>query len=236
MISTGSSAALGYTAKMVGKRATKATEAGGAARRRLGVDGQAELLRDAALSVFAELGIEATSVEHVLERAQVSRQTFYRCYRNKAQLLDAVHRLVTDRLLAVTMLMRDEELSGDEALHKHLTLLFDHAASSGPIVCELEREAMRPESPFRAHRERRQLIAQQFVTQWVEHRFKRRPSPALVRAVLMSLEQLWLEVAQSSGAPRRMRLANQEAALELFQATLLYSGVERSAFAPRAKR
>lgn len=225
---------MGYTAKMARKKATKTADPEAATRRRLGVDGQAELLRDAALSVFAELGIEATSVEHVLARAQVSRQTFYRCYRNKAQLLDAVHRLVTDRLLAVTMLMRDEELSGDEALHKHLTLLFDHAASSGPIVCELEREAMRADSPFRPHRERRQLIAQQFVAHWIEQRFKRKPSPTLIRAVLMSIEQLWLEVAQTSGLPRRMRLANEEAALELLQATLLYSGVERSAFEPRA--
>lgn len=227
---------MGYTAHMA-RKGSKIAAIGSAARRRLGVEGQAELLRDAALSVFAELGIEAATVEHVLAHARVSRQTFYRCYCNKAELLDAVHRLVTDRLLAVTLLMRDEDLSGDEALHKHLTLLFDHAAGSGAIVCELEREAMRPDSPFRAHRERRHLIAQQFVAHWIEHRFKRKTDPVLLRAVLMSIEQLWLEVAQTSGLPRRMRLENERAALLLFHATLLYSGVERSAFAsPSAKR
>ena len=201
------------------------------ARRRIGTSGQREIIRDAAVLVFAERGIEAATVEDVLARAEVSRQTFYRCYRNKSELLDAVHLLATERLMAVTASMGDEQLLPEQALKRHVTLLFDHAASSGPIVCELEREAMRPDSAFRGHRERRHRFSELFLARWVHRRSQHWPSKALVRAVLLALEQLWLEVAQSSGKPLAARRANERAATELVEALTLHA-----AHAPASRR
>jgi AcrR family transcriptional regulator len=198
----------------------------GPARKRLGTDGQRERLREAAITAFAADGIDATSVEEVISRADVSRQTFYRCYRSKAELLDDVHKLVTDRLVAVIAQMRDERLSPREAMASHLSRLFDHAARSGPIVCELGRQALRPDSSFHAHRKQRHAFAARFIATWVEARFRVKPSEPLTEAVVYGIEQLWFEVAQVAGQPRSVRLARERSALELMEALLLHSGVE----------
>jgi len=197
-------------------------------RRRVGLNGQQEILRQAAIEVFAERGIEQTSVEDVLQRAQVSRQTFYRCYRNKAELVDAVHSLITERLRSLMASMGSGVLGAPEALSRDISLMFDHAASSGPIVCELERQAMRPESAHHVHRDRRHQIIQRFLARWARQHFDKKPSPALVRAVLLGLEQLWLEVAHTSGK-RSLRVAAEKAARELVEAMLLHAGVDRGA-------
>jgi AcrR family transcriptional regulator len=199
-------------------------------RRRIGADGQRELLREAAIAAFAEAGIDGTSVEDVISRAAVSRQTFYRCYRSKAELLDDVHRLITDRLVAVMAQMRDDDLSPGEALVSHLSRLFDHAARSGPIVCELGRQALRPDSSFFEHRRQRYAFAARFIARWVEARFDARPSEPLTEAVVYGIEQLWFEVAQIGGRPRSVRMARERAAVELVEALLLHSGVDRAAF------
>ena len=67
-----------------------------ATRPRLGIEGQKSKLREAALKVFPERGVEHTAVEEVLRAAGVSRQTFYRCYADKEALFHDVYASVTE--------------------------------------------------------------------------------------------------------------------------------------------
>ena len=49
-----------------------------------------------ASKIFAERGVDAVSVEDILVAANVSRRTFYKAYKNKADVLSALYRLGTD--------------------------------------------------------------------------------------------------------------------------------------------
>lgn len=175
------------------------------------------------MAVFAERSVEEVSVEDILERAQVSRQTFYRCYRGKAEVLEDIHEFVTAQLKGLAEQMTHGDLSLHDSLRHHVKLLFDHAAQSGPIVGTLEREALRPGSPFRRHRERRLRFAQGFLAAWVAQRIGRRPSRDLVRAVALALEQLVRDVAELAGSSPEKRRAAERSALELMEALVLHT-------------
>lgn len=198
-----------------------------AKRRRVGVDVQRQFVLEAALEVFAERGVAEASVEHILLRAQVSRQTFYRCYRNKNELLEAVHHHVTGTLLTAIDAMRAVDLPPMQTLDHHLRLLFEHAAASGPVVNELEREAMGPTSAFREFRSGRHRVAEAFIREWVRQHFGVEASQPLVRAMIHSLDQLWLNVAACSGQPREVQQHALTSARALTEALLLHSGVPR---------
>lgn len=175
------------------------------------------------MALFAERSVEEVSVEDILERAQVSRQTFYRCYRGKADVLEDIHEFVTAQLRGLAEQMRQGDMSLPDSLRQHVKLLFDHAAQSGPIVGALEREALRPSSPFRRHRERRLRFAQGFLSAWVLQRIGSRPSSSLVRAVALALEQLFRDVAELAGSSPEKRRAAERSAIELMEALVLHT-------------
>jgi AcrR family transcriptional regulator len=68
------------------------------------------LLMDAALSLFAKRGIEATSVSEITSHAKVANGTFYYHYKDKNQFVDALEHAV-----AVMFVDRVDELMGELA-------------------------------------------------------------------------------------------------------------------------
>src|SRR6516164_1432257 len=79
-------------------------------------------IEDAALSLFVEQGFEATTVEEITERADVSTTTFFRYFPSKAEVLlsdhgqqlPALHQAILDRpategdLVAVRRAVQEE--------------------------------------------------------------------------------------------------------------------------------
>jgi len=53
--------------------------------------GTADRLRDAAFELFAEQGYDATTVDHIAERAGVGRSTFFRLFATKDDVIFPVH-------------------------------------------------------------------------------------------------------------------------------------------------
>lgn len=71
-------------------------------------------LMDAAFEVFAEVGLDAASVEAICERAGFTRGAFYSNYESKDDLfLDLVSEVAEQKLEAVTARVRDMKESGD---------------------------------------------------------------------------------------------------------------------------
>ena len=70
---------------------------------RPGIEAQRQGILKAAVSLFGESGSAAVSVSAICARADVSRDTFYRCYDNKEQLIDFLYgKSVSDTMLQVT--------------------------------------------------------------------------------------------------------------------------------------
>lgn len=197
-------------------------------RRRIGVDGQRELLCEAAAVLFAEQGVENCSVEDVLRRAGVSRQTFYRCYGNKDELFHDVHARVTGAVIqSVTALSDVDEADPARSMRRHFESLFAQAREAGPIICELEREAARPGSPYSVHRDQRRAWGIEYGTAWALRHFGVKADLDLVRGVIYGIEQLALEVAETRST--RVQTANLRAAVAMVEAALLRLGVSRNA-------
>ncbi len=195
-------------------------------RRRVGVEGQRELLRSAAVHAFAELGADRCTVEQVLMRADVSRQTFYRCYRNKSELLSDVHAMMTRGIVEK---MGDVDLKGLEAraaLHKLIATLFEYAAELGPIVNELAREEARPGSPFRKQREATRQFGLDFTRMWFADAYGVKLDHHLRFAMVLLVEQLALEVSAGGRLAKNARRAAEKTAIIFVETMLRGLGVE----------
>lgn len=93
-----------------------------------------KLLRDALVSLMAERGFEAITVQDLAERAMINRATFYRHYRDKADLLERCMDDVFAELEA--SLAPPPPVLGRPAwplLVDNLTLLFEHVAAYAPL-------------------------------------------------------------------------------------------------------
>jgi AcrR family transcriptional regulator len=195
-------------------------------RRRLGVEGQRKALRDAAAEVFAARGFAECSVEDLLQAAGVSRQTFYRCYGSKDELLHDLHARVGKGVMESVASFTDAELDAANSVRRHFEILFARAAEAGPIVCELEREASRLDSPYRVHREQRRRYGIEYSRAWVAHHFGVIADPELVRGVVYAIEQLILTTAEAQ-RPSAVE-SGMRAATLLVEAALLRMGVSLS--------
>ena len=72
-------------------------------QKRPGIEQQRQAILEAAVALFSVTGAAAVSVSAISKQAGVSRDTFYRCYDNKDQLVDALYeRSVSNKMLALT--------------------------------------------------------------------------------------------------------------------------------------
>jgi len=58
--------------------------------RRMSSDARRRQLLDVALELFAERGYHATSISHIIDRADVARGTFYQYFRSKREIFDSL--------------------------------------------------------------------------------------------------------------------------------------------------
>ncbi len=81
------------------KTVSKAT---GKVRNRPGIEKQREVIVQAAVALFASKGSSATSVSDICKAAEVSRDTYYRCFSDKDSLISHLYESsVNEHVLAV---------------------------------------------------------------------------------------------------------------------------------------
>lgn len=171
-----------------------------APRRRVGVEGQRITILAAAMKVLETKSYEQLSVEDVLQQAQVSRQTFYRCFPNKNALF---HQIFRDGNAMFLTAIKSLDKSGDDAV-----TVADRALSGGLLFVihggaalrALYRETIKPDGEFAPYRREvfDTLVAE--ITDWASGLLKSPVDPLLVRAVLLATEQLIFEMA-ANGTP-----------------------------------
>lgn len=97
----------------------------------------------AAVHLFETLGVEATTVEEICERADVARKTFYNYYPSKLELVRALcDAQLFSRTEALLKSVLDQKLSTAESLKSYLVQLEDDLSAYGKIDRILIREAM----------------------------------------------------------------------------------------------
>ena len=141
-----------------------------------------------ASEVLVELGVRDTAVRDILERAGVARRTFYQYFRSIDQVLDTLYERDLTELfqhlgdaLAVSDAPRDKIVNFIEAY-------LDFQEGGGPLLILLQAEAVRPESPLAARRERALDGLVQIVDQAVREAVDASVDPYVFRALLIGIE------------------------------------------------
>jgi len=146
------------------------------------------LIVQGAALVFAEHGVRAASVQHILEASGVSRRTFYRLYQNKEDVMMALYRFGTHGLLAACKLVIRDETGPMQTLERCIDVHLRNAQQLGRIVYVLGGEAQRLESPLHA---RRMEVQEAIVALMIQHapRHRDKPiDPLLFRAIVVAIE------------------------------------------------
>jgi AcrR family transcriptional regulator len=105
-----------------------------------------------AARLFARAGVRAVSVSDILASAGVARRTFYRLYESKEDVLIALYRLGTERLLEACRLGMSEETDPIRQIHRCVDAHLRNAREVGRLVFVLGGEAQRQESALHPHR------------------------------------------------------------------------------------
>jgi AcrR family transcriptional regulator len=171
----------------------------------------ADRIVQAAVALFGERGVDATTVADICERADVAHQTFFNHFAAKQDLVrDLVRRGNAFLLECLETALREEKSTGDR-LARLVSLLHGAAAAVGPmhqdLVSETIRAAHETDDPARSreiHRAIEKLLragrAQRDVT-------RRHAIEDLVALVVGALSQLMLEWAHRDDFPVAERSA-----------------------------
>lgn len=142
-----------------------------------------------AVEQFSEHGVREVSVEDILRASAISRRTFYRLYKSKEKVVEALYRLGTDRLLeqcrAAVAAHADPIAQIEGCIDAHLR----NARELGRLVWVLGGEAQRQESAIHAARmEVHEQLVELMMSSATAR--ERRLDPWLVRGLMLALESV----------------------------------------------
>lgn len=147
---------------------------------------RAKILAGAA-RVFAERGVRETSVKHILDAAGVARRTFYRLYESKEDVVVALYRIGTERLLDACRLGMSEETDPIRQIHRCVEAHLRSAREVGRLVFVLGGEAQRHESALHPRRmETHAVLVELLISSATGSKVN--IDPLLLRTLVLALE------------------------------------------------
>jgi AcrR family transcriptional regulator len=173
-------------------------------------EARARILGGAA-RIFSERGVREVSVEDILDAGGVSRRTFYRLYDSKEDVVAALYRLGTERLLDACRLGVSEEKDPVRQIQRCVDAHLRSAHDLGRLVFVLGGEAQRHESVL--HQRRMETHAE-LVTLLMSSATasKTHIDPLLVRGLVLALEGVTRIVLEEGDEGRSVSDASIERA------------------------
>lgn len=141
-----------------------------------------------AIGVFARKGITETTVQDLLEAANISRRTFYKYFKNKVDVLESIYQMAAELLTTRFNAERSNTSTLTEFVTRCVDLYFDYHASLGPLVRMMTEEARRTGSPLAEHR---QALIEQIVSLFDDKYYeveRKRLDPLVHYALIWSME------------------------------------------------
>jgi AcrR family transcriptional regulator len=169
---------------------------------------------EGARAVFMELGIGDATVQHVLERANVSRRTFYQYFSGKEGVLAAVYEDWVEGLLGAIGAAVQQPGTPPERMIHALDAWLDHQQRHEPLSASLVMEAARPGSLLHDRREHTFDALVSTIDVWVTELLAVQVDPLLFRGLLLAVEGLIVHQAERGQlVPERSRLRRVVAGL-----------------------
>lgn len=115
---------------------------------RPGADAQAEHIVEAAIECFSQRGSAAVSVSQLCKQAKVSRDTFYRCFSGKEELLEALYRKAVEQPMQLVMRSPDMDYRDPQWIESTVEQTIDAIAEQSGVARFLFVESTIPDSPL----------------------------------------------------------------------------------------
>lgn len=158
-----------------------------------------------AMAVFNQRGLEETSVQDLLDSANISRRTFYKYFSGKLDVLENIFKLASDVLLVRFKSELSDAQTIDEICTRVISIYFDYQFSMGKIIGLMMEEAIRSASPLAPHR----ITSMNAVTDVLVNELARvgskTPQHYYIRSLLWALEGASLYILTQ--APEESRTA-----------------------------
>jgi AcrR family transcriptional regulator len=121
------------------------------------------------VEVFLKKGIDASTVQDLLDQADVSRRTFYKYFKNKNEVVEAIYSLLVGMLETRYQEEMQEMQSAKDLMDRCIDVFFDYQQALGPVVLMLNQRAM---SGVGAISERRRLAQKNLVSMLDEQMYR----------------------------------------------------------------
>lgn len=146
------------------------------------------------IGVFAQKGITETTVQDLLDAANISRRTFYKYFKNKVDVLESIYSMASELLTSRFRLEMNQAESLSEFVVRCVDMYFDYHINLGPLVRMMTEEARRSDSPLASHRE---ALIHQLVELFQDKYFqteKERLDPQVFYAIIWGMESASIHV------------------------------------------
>lgn len=104
------------------------------------------------IGVFTTKGIEDTTVQDLLDAANISRRTFYKYFKNKVEVLESIYQIASELLMTRFKSVQKQSSSLSDFVVKCVEMFFDYHSNLGPLIRMMTEEALRAGSPLAPHR------------------------------------------------------------------------------------
>lgn len=140
------------------------------------------------MSVFNQRGLEETSVQDLLDAAQISRRTFYKYFSSKLDVLENIYALASRVLMVRFETELPQATNKAELIQRLIAIYADHQFSVGRIVGIMVEESMRAASPLAVHRLRMQDNMVALLQTQMQRLGESAPEPYLILGLLWAME------------------------------------------------
>ena len=151
------------------------------------------------MQVFAQRGLQRTTVQHLLDASDVSRRTFYKYFRNKMDVLESIYRIFVDNMLLHFHKEVKQAGSAKDIIRNTTKVYFAYHVSMGPIIKLMMEEARSSASALAPHRERAQAISSEVLTAQISRFTGRDYDPLVFRTMLWMMENYSLYIFEDGG-------------------------------------
>jgi len=148
---------------------------------------------------LVENGLDACSVQQILQEAGVSRRTYYQYFRSKDDILHALYRERVEGLVDHMRSAVDERTDPVQRVTAAIDTYLSYQVLGGPLKRWLQAKAMSPDSPMAPDREKTldSIVALMDVN--VRDALGAKLDPFVYRSLLMGAEGLVLNTQARTG-------------------------------------
>ncbi|MEQ1505132.1 MAG: TetR/AcrR family transcriptional regulator [Myxococcota bacterium] len=164
----------------------------------MGIEATRERIVDGAAALFADVGIDEATVQDVLERAGVSRRTFYQYFDSKEQVLAAVYDRWVDGLVRAVASTVDPTADPVSIVVAGLDAWITYQQQTAPTAVRLMAEASRPTSLLHPRREATIDALVATIDAAVRQVVGANVDPLVFRGLVLGAEGLSLHLAEHS--------------------------------------